>query len=149
MKKQLLVLGMASMFALSGCAGISKVDFAKFKEKVDALSEVKVQEVKVSGEYDGKKIKFSAKVGDAVDNALTLATLTKEDADKGALYTVALAEKKHAVYAVSEDSNLTYYTGLGFKVVDEKKNTTEWNSKGLLSSMKGENTKLSFSWKKA
>ena len=57
-------------------------------------------------------------------------------------------EIKTGYKAYDEDKNLTYYTGAGFKVVDEKKNTTEWNGKGLLASMKGEDVKLSFSWKK-
>ena len=52
MKKHLFVLGMVSAFALCGCHGTKKVDFAKFQEEVKALEEVKVTEVKLSGKAE-------------------------------------------------------------------------------------------------
>ena len=155
MKKHLLVLGMASMLALTGCHGLSKVDYAKFKEKVDAACEKtpEVKQVKISGKYDGEKIKVTYDIpqtaGSIIDSALD-SLGGKYSKSESAAIAVALAYKTpKSCYTVSGEGaeGVTYYTGMGFKVKDEK-NTLEWAGNGLLASAKGEDGQLSFTWKK-
>ena len=139
MKKRLLVLGAASLFALSGCHGLSKVDYAKFKEKVDALEEVKCKQVKISGKIEGEKVKLTYDIpqtaGAGLDSALDALSGKYNKYELEAI-SVATAEKTPAYYTVSEDEKLTYYTGMGFKVVtpDAK---YEYSGKGFLASVKG------------
>ena len=147
MKKHLFVLGMASIFALSGCHGISKVDYAKFKEKVDALEEVDPKSVTVSGKLNGSKIskftyEFPQSAGGMLDSAL--------DVIGGKYSAEQLEAAGHAeaigAYTIAESKDYTYYTGMGFKVKSENK-TVEWNGKGLATSYQSGDTKLSFTWK--
>ena len=155
MKKHLLILGLASVFAITGCAGISKVDYAKFKEKVEAACEKtpEVKEVSIKGKIDGAEVKFTAAFSDAASNTITLAKLALDDANKGAAYTLAMAMKTpYAVAEAGEDEKTSYYVGAGFKVKSED-GVAEWRSNTLLASYKStvENheAKLSFTWKKA
>ena len=127
MKKHLLVLGMASIFALSGCHGISKVEYAKFKEKADAAVKdaKKVDYISYKGKYDEEKISFSTNQGLASYSvaegvvALALGSVDRVDA-----------------WTLSESSSLTYYTGLGFKVVSADVKY-EYDSKGFLAKVDG------------
>ena len=153
MKKHLLVLGMASMLALTGCHGLSKVDYAKFKEKVDAACEKtpEVKQVKISGKYDGEKVKVTYDIpqsaGQALDSLLDVGKYNKYES--GAIAIAMTYQTPKSCYTVSGEGadGVTYYTGMGFKVKDEK-NTLEWNGKGLLASAKGEDGSLTFSWVK-
>ena len=152
MKKQLFILGMASVFALTGCHGIKKVEYAEFKEAVDELTEVKIQSVKISGKYDGTKISFTYK---------GLENLSLSDASEVAGYSEAQAAAASLAdsmrtpklfVALGEDSDCTYYTGMGFKVKSED-GSMEWAKNGLLASYKAKSDNhdcsFTFSWKKA
>lgn len=151
--KKLLVLAVLPTMALAACHGLSKADFSKFCEKVDAACKEtpEVKQVKISGKYDGEKVKLTYDIpqtaGSALDSLVDGLTGKYNRAESAAI-SVAIAEKTPSGYTVKEDENLKYYTGMGFKVVDEKKNTVEWNGKGLLASVKGENTSLNFTWVK-
>ena len=155
MKKQLLVLGLASIFALSGCHGISKVDYAKFKEKVDAACEKtpEVKQIKISGKYNDEKIKVTYDIpqtaGSAIDSAIDALGGKYSKNELAAIAVATTYQTPKSCYTLSGEGaeGVTYYVGMGFKVKDEK-NTLEWNGKGLLSSAKGEEGSLSFSWVK-
>ena len=154
MKKQLFVLGMVSAFALCGCHGTKKVDFAKFKEEVNKLEEVKVTSVKISGKYDGTKVNLTYEIpqtlGQGLDSLLDGVGGKYNEAESAGI-SVALAYETPSAFAIAEDSDLTYYVGMGFKVKEEK-SSAEWNGKGLLASYKAKDDKHScnftFSWKK-
>ena len=154
MKKQLLVLGMASIFALSGCHGISKVDYAKFKEKVEAACKEtpEVKQVKISGKIDGEKVKVTYDIPQTLGQSLdALGDLGKYNKYESAAIAAAVAYKTpESFYTLSGEGaeGYTYYTGMGFKVVDKDGNKYEWNGKGLLSGLKGSDDSLSFSWVK-
>ena len=148
MKKQLFVLGMASVFALGGCHGISKTSFAKFKEAVDKIESVSTKEVKISGKVDGTKVSFTYEVPQsgwaALGSAASALTGQYNEYELTALGLIGT--EAIGTYTISESDSLTYYTGMGFKVKAEKY-TTERTSKGLLASYKSESASLSYSWK--
>ena len=154
MKKQLFILGMASVFALTGCHGIKKVEYAKFKEEVNKLEEVKVVSVKITGKYDGTKVNLTYEIpqsaGNIVDSLIDGVTGKYNEAESAGI-SVAMMYETPAAFTVAEDSKLTYYTGMGFKVKEDK-SAVEWNGKGLLASYKAESDdhkcNFSFSWKK-
>ena len=127
MKKNLLVLGVASLLALTGCHGLAKAEYAKFKEKADKAVESakKVDYVTYKGKYGDEKISFSTNQG--------LASYSLAEA---AVEATLSAVGRVDAFTVAENSDYTYYTGLGFKVVtpDAK---FEYTGKGFLSSVKG------------
>ena len=146
MKKQLFILGMASAAALTGCHGLKKVGFEDFCGKVKELKEVSPKTVKISGKVDGDKVNFTYEIpqsiGGAVDSIIDVATGKYSEAEmKAAEYISPIGG-----YTLLEDSSLTYFTGMGFKVKSDKK-TVEWNGKGLTASYKDEKASLNFSWK--
>lgn len=149
MKKQLFVLGMTSVFALTGCHGIKKVEYAEFKEEVNKLEEVKVSEVKISGKLDGDKVNVKWSTDTSI---VSLALDTNHSDNEKAAYIVAMGLKTPALYAAAEADGVTYYTGMGFKMKSED-GSIEWDSKGLLAKMQakedGKEYNLSFTWKKA
>lgn len=154
MKKNLFILGMASVFALTGCHGTKKVEFAKFKEAVEKAVEKTpaVSEVKFKGEYKGEKINFSAKFSDdAVEYAKVLASLALESEIKAEIYSLAGSLKTPSVYSVKEMDKVEYFTGAGFKIKSEN-STIEWTSKALLakavSTEEGQKANITVSWKK-
>lgn len=151
MKKHLFVLGMVSAFALCGCHGTKKVDFAKFQEEVKALEEVKVTEVKITGKLDDDKINVKF---DTSKSVVELALDSSYSTNEKLAYGLALSAKTPGLVALAEDEDSTYYVGMGFKVVaNDKSGKIEWDSKGLLASYQAKdedhNYKLNFTWKKA
>ena len=140
---------MASVFALTGCHGIKKVEYAKFDEEVKKLEDIKMQSVKIKGEVEGDKVNFTYEIpqtaGQGLDSLID-AVGGKYSVPETKAYTVALALQSPK--GVGEDDKTEYYVGMGFKVKSDK-NSAEWSGKGVLASYKAENTKLSFSWKKA
>jgi len=163
MKKHLLVLGMASMLALTSCHGTKKVDFKTFSEKATeaAKAEIKVKSFKIKGKLNDKKVKaFTVDPAKAED----LASLN-EDQIEAMAYTVLLASPMMIVaeFALIPEEALeealksyTFYVGSGFKVkIDDSesktKMTLEWNKKGLLvkakGSIDGKKTSMRVSWK--
>ena len=154
MKKQLFVLGMASVFALTGCYGTKKVEFAKFKEEVDKLESVEVKAVKITGKYDGTKVnltyEFAQTAGQGLDALIDGLTGKYNEAEEAGI-SVAVAAKTPAMYAIAEDSKCEYFVGMGFKVKGEG-GAMEWAKNGLLASYKAKDDKHScsytFSWKK-
>ena len=146
MKKNVLLLGAVSAFALTGCHGLKKVSFQDFCDEVNKLKEVSPKSVKISGKVDGEKVNFTYEipqtVGASLDSALSVLS--------GSYNKYEIAAAGHieslSTYTVVESSDLTYYTGFGFKVKAEKK-TIEWNSKGLTTSYSSPDASLRFSWK--
>ena len=53
MKKKFLLLGMASVFALTGCHGTKKVEFKEFGEEVKKLADVISSKI-LGFEYEAK-----------------------------------------------------------------------------------------------
>jgi len=127
MKKNLFVLAMASVFALTGCHGLAKTEYAQFKEKADKAVESaqKVDYVTYKGKYGDEKISFSTNQGIASYSL-------SEAAVEAALSLVGRVDS----FTVAENSDYTYYTGFGFKVVtpDAK---YEYTGKGFLAGVKG------------
>lgn len=124
MKKNLFVLGMASVFALTGCHGIKKVEFKEFKEKADAAIEKapEVDYTTYNGKYGDEKIKFSTNQGVASYSIAEAAVAT----------TLGAIKRVDAMYLVDGE----FYTGFGFKVVTSDCKY-EYNGKGYLASVKG------------
>ena len=149
MKKQLFVLGMVSTFALTGCHGLKKVEYAKFDEEVKKLEDIKMKSVKISGNVEGDKVNFTYEIpqtaGSVLDSALD-AVGGKYNAAETKAYSFALLFQSPK--GVGEDDKTEYYVGMGFKVKAEKA-AMEWSGKGVLANYKDENTKLNFTWKKA
>jgi len=149
MKKSLVLLTLP-VLALTSCYGIKKVSFDEFKSSVkEATAETpKVKEVKISGKYDGNKLSTKITLPDSFWSSVDLALDDNYSANEKKAFAIADTYKTPSGYAVSEDKEVVYYTGLGFKVVDGR-TTIEWNSKGLLSSYEADATKLNFYWVKA
>ena len=149
MKKQLFILGMASVFALTGCHGIKKVEYAKFDEETKKLEDIKMASVKIKGNVEGDDVNFTYEIpqtaGSVLDSALD-AVGGKYSVPETKAYSFALMFQSPK--GIGEDDKTEYYVGMGFKVKAEKA-SMEWNGKGVLASYKDENTKLNFSWKKA
>ena len=122
MKKNLFVLGIASVFALTGCHGISKCSFEEFKEAASKAVEnaPKVDEIIWKGNLDGDKFNISSKT--------SVADLSLKEL---AIKTFLLTFDSVAWAYQAEVKDATYYKGLGFKVV-EGDDKYEWNSKGYL-----------------
>ena len=128
MKKNLFVLGMASVFALTGCHGIKKVSFEDFKKAADEVVEKapKVDYVSYNGKYGDEKIKFS----------------TNQSASSYSIAEAAVAialgaiDRVDAMYVYGGSDKVEFYTGLGFKVVDAEAKY-EYTGKGFLASVKG------------
>ena len=128
MKKQLLLLGMASVFALTGCHGTKKVSYKEFGEAVSELKDdFTAKEVKVSGKIEDQKFKSFTVVIDNMEEstkdldenqtkALAYAIVTVEVAELYAYLTVAYVAKGDEGLA-----NYTLYVGNGFKVKYEDK----------------------------
>ena len=129
MKKNLFILGMASIFALTGCHGIKKVEAKEFYDKANEVAEKapKVDYVTYKGKYGDTKINFSTSQG------ITSYSI-EEAAVEGALSIVDQATGAYAAYA--NDSAAEFYVGMGFKVVSGE-TKLEYNGKGFLTSAKG------------
>ena len=155
MKKHLFILGMVSTFALTGCHGTKKVEFAKFKEEVNKLEEVKVASVKITGKYDGTKVNLNYEwpqsAGNVLDSLIDGVTGKYNEAESAGI-SIAVAAKDPKGYAIIEDSSCEYYVGMGFKVKAEE-GSMEWAKNGLLASYKAKtddhSCSFTFSWKKA
>ena len=147
MKKQLFILGMASVFALTGCHGIKKVEYAKFDEETKKLDDIKMKSVKIKGSVEGTDVNFTYEIpqtaGQGLDALLGAGDYSLKETEA---YTLALTFQSPK--GIGEHDDTEYYVGMGFKVVSGK-NSMEWNGKGVLASYQAENSKLSFSWKKA
>ena len=155
MKKQLFVLGMVSAFALCGCHGTKKVDFATFKDEVNKLEEVKVASVKITGKYDDSKVNLTYEwpqsAGNLLDSALDSLSGKYNEAEQAGI-SIATMCKTPAVYTVAEQDGVEYYIGMGFKLKGED-GAMEWGNNGLLASYKAKednhSCNFTFSWKKA
>ena len=155
MKKQLFVLGMVSAFALCGCHGTKKVDFATFKDEVNKLEEVKVVSVKITGKYDDSKVNLTYEwpqsAGQGLDALIDGVSGKYNEAESTAIG-IATSYKTPAVFTVSEQSDVEYYVGMGFKLKGEE-GSIEWAKNGLLASYKAKtddhSCNFTFHWKKA
>ena len=155
MKKQLFVLGMASVFALSGCHGLKKVEFKAFCDEVDKLESVEVVSVKITGKYDGTRVNLeyqwpTKSAGSLVDALVDVAADKYNEAEQAGI-SIAVSSKDPSMYTIAESSDYEYYTGMGFKV-KSKEGQAEWNGKGLLASYKAKSDdhscSFTFAWKK-
>ena len=128
MKKNLFVLGMASVFALTGCHGVKKVSFEDFKKKANEVVEKapKVDYISYNGKYGDEKVKFSTNQS-AASYSLTEAAVAL------ALGTI---DRVDSMYVYASGSDTEFYTGMGFKVVSGAAKY-EYTGKGYLASVKG------------
>ena len=128
MKKSLLVLGMASVFALTGCHGIKKVSFDEFKKAAEEAIEKapEIDYVTYKGTYGEDKISFST-------NQKASAYSIQEAAVAAAL---GVLMRVDAMYIYSSSDSAEFYTGMGFKVVDEG-TKFEYTGKAYLALVKG------------
>lgn len=154
MKKSLFLLGMASAFALTGCYGLLKSDYAKFKEKAtEACKETPdFKQVKIKGEYDAKKVDLvydiPSSIGSGIDSLIDAAT-GKYNAGELKGIEVAMANEKVTYFTGSDEGNdkYAYYTLLGFKV-ETGSATYEYDFSGILAGYKSGSTTFSFAWVK-
>lgn len=134
MKKNLFILGMASIFALTGCHGTKKVEFNEFKEKADAAiaKAPEVDYTTYNGKYGDEKIKFSTNQGVASYSV----------AEAAVALALGAFKRVDATYVFSGE----FYVGFGFKVVTSDCKY-EYNGKGYLASVKGkiDGTEYNFS----
>ena len=164
MKKKFLLLGMASVFALTGCHGTKKVEFKEFGEEVKKLADVEftVKEVKVSGKVEDEKFKAFTVNIEAVEKG---EEPELDDTQKKAFVVGSAAASVGLVYTAlavayglaGEDAikGMTFYVGNGFKIKSEKeevKSSAEYDKRGMLVSYKSTNkdkkvTQLSLRWK--
>lgn len=159
MKKNLFILGMASVFALTGCHGTKKVEFKEFGEEVAKLSEQKfeVEKVKVSGKYEGESFKAftielkSEKEPELDDTQKKAYFVAEASASVVAVYTAI--SMGYAVVGEEAVKGMTFYVGNGFKIKSEKdgeKSSAEYDKRGLLVSLKTSKdkkaTNISLKW---
>ena len=126
MKKNLLLLGMASVFALTGCHGTKKVAFKEFGDEVKNIdTNFEAKEVKVSGKVEDEKFKtFTVKI-DELDKVELDDTQKKAFTVCFPVSTVAtiyaLCETAYALGGDEALKDYTFYIGNGFKVKTENK----------------------------
>ena len=143
------------MFALTGCHGLMKADYAKFKEEVrEACKDTpEYKQVKIKGTYDSIKVDLTYEipnsVGSALDSLISGLTGTYNKGEAAGI-SIASTYKTPELFIVGDEGNekYTYYTTLGFKV-ETGDATYEWNGKGTLASYKAGSNSFSFSWVKA
>ena len=129
MKKNLLVLSMASLLALTGCYGLKKVEASEFQKKANEAAEKapEVASVTYKGTLGESKIDFTT--------AQNLSSYSVEEAAVAAA--LGVLDKVDAGYAAfANDSSAEFYVGFGFKVVSGV-TKYEYNLKGLLASAQG------------
>ena len=156
MKKQLFVLGMVSAFALCGCHGTKKVDFATFKDEVNKLEEVKVASVKISGKYDDTKVNLTYEwpqsAGQGLDALIDGVSGKYNEAESAAISTATSCKTPALYVTLGEQEDVEYYVGMGFKLKG-KEGSMEWAKNGLLASYKAKtddhSCNFTFHWKKA
>ena len=129
MKRHLFVLGMASVFALTGCHGIKKVEASEFQKEANEAAE-KAPEV--------ASVRYKGKVGDTKIDFTTAQNLTSYSAEEAAVRGLLFGlDRVDAAYvAFANDSAAEFYVGFGFKVVSGV-TKYEYNGKGLLTSAEG------------
>jgi len=156
MKKNLLLLGMASVFALTGCHGTKKVEFKEFGEEVANISgDFKAEKVKVSGKVEGESFKaYTVSMSDKnpeLDDKQTKAYAV-------CLPSVTVAELS-ALLAIQGSltglDDYSFYVGNGFKVTYENKDSKakakyEYDKNGMLVSLyqvkDSKTTRISLKW---
>ena len=143
--KVLPMLAVAS-FCLMGCQ--SKCDYAKFHEQATSVKTHSYK--KASVKVDGKEQLTGLAIAGTVKYIYNGGwELDANDNNGVAVKTAASLYIASTAAIVAEDDNLEYYAGGGFKVVEkDSKNTTQFNSYGLLTSYKSENMKVSISYSK-
>ena len=147
--RKVLPLLAVSTFCLVGCA--SKVDYAKFNEQAKAANEkakdVSYSKVVLDGYYtdDGQKQSFDKVTVKFEKGSYAATDILHLDEVAYALVLEGLKAQN-----IPNDDKATYYAGSTFKVVydDGEKNTYEWNQYGLLTSIKGSDSKLTVSYTK-
>ena len=138
-------------FALAACA--PKVDYAKFHElavkAAEKAKEASFSKVVLDGyeiDEDGKKQEFDNITVKFEKGAYAASSITHLDEVAVAILLQTLVAEN-----IPESDKVTYYAGGSFKVVSEedgKKNTMEWNDLGLLTSMNGDDGKLTVKYSK-
>ena len=120
--KKIFAFALLPVFALTACHGISKCSFEEYKAAAEKVVEKapEVDTITWKGNFDGEKMEFTSKT-----------PITDLSVKQIALKVVLLGiDRVDSSYAV-ENSNATYYKGLGFKVVDGD-DKIEYNGKGFL-----------------
>ena len=137
-------------FALAACA--SKVDYDKFiekaKEAAEKAKDVSFSEVVLDGYYteDGKKQNFDKVTVKFEKGSYAATNITHLDEVAYAMVLEGLRAQN-----MPKSDKATYYAGSTFKVVYEDgddKGTYEYNQYALLTSIKGDDSKLTVSYKK-
>lgn len=129
MKNKILLLSAASVFALTGCHGIKKVEFSEYQKEVLALKDKEiptVKEVTIKGKLADEKYSFKV----TEENVLDLSM--KELAVSAMVSALTIYET-----ALVEGEGTSYYVGLGFKVKSDE-GVMEFNKYGYLTLLKGE-----------
>lgn len=144
MKKGLRSVGMLSLAVLTLASCSSKVSFADFKSKADEAlkKDVEYKTAKVTGSIKNKSDDSKSESGINADLSVSGRVLTGTSLTdaKGILYGALLTSFGLGTFAVSENTDWTYYAGGSFKVAysdkDEDGNKSnasiEWNEYGLV-----------------
>lgn len=129
MKKNLFVLAMASVFALTGCHGIKKVEASEFEKKANEVAE-KAPEV--------ESVSYKGKLGDTKIDFTTAQNAEQYSAAEAAVAAaLGVLDRVDAAYvAFANDSKAEFYVGFGFKVVSGI-TKYEYTGKGFLASAEG------------
>lgn len=150
LRKVLPMLAVAS-FSLAACA--SKVDYKQFHEKATAVKahEYTAASVKIEGKYSflGASVEINDTVKCSYVAAAWLAASDNKAGEAATYVATALINVKAA--DVPEQSGAEYYAGGSFKVVikdGDDKGTMQFNSFGLLTSIKSDDLKVSVSYSK-
>ena len=141
-------------FALAACA--PKVDYAKFHElavkAAEKAKEASFSKVVLDGytkDEDGKKEEFDNITLKFEKGSYSATSLTHLDEVAVAIMLQALVAEN--IPEAEKDEKVTYYAGGSFKVEaeeDGKKSVMEWNDLGLLTSMTGDDSKLTVKYSK-
>ena len=140
-------------FALAACA--PKVDYAKFHElavkAAEKAKEASFSKVVVDGymkDEDGNKETFDKITVKFEKGAYAATSITHLDEVAVALILQGIVAQN---VPEDKDGKTTYYAGSTFKVEaeeDGKKSVMEWNDLGLVTSMTGDDSKLTVKYTK-
>ena len=141
-------------FALAACA--PKVDYAKFHDlavkAAEKAKEASFSKVVVDGymkDEDGNKETFDKITVKFEKGAYAATSITHLDEVAVAIMLQALVAEN--IPDADKDEKVTYYAGSTFKVEaeeDGKKSVMEWNDLGLVTSMTGDDSKLTVKYTK-
>ena len=128
MKKTLFTIWLISLLTLTACHGVKRVSFEVFKSEAQSvvLKAPKVVSATYNGTYGDQRLSFSSNPNGGWSNSTEMMLFLE----------FSFLDSVKAMYTYMDQNTSEFYTGLGFRVVNNG-TTYEYTSKGFLARIKG------------